>query len=156
MRKFSKKQYLAAGVAAAIITAGAGAAYAYWTTSGSGTSSGTVGTDAGFTVAVTGPSGLVLDQAKDISVGVTNNATYKQQLNKIHITVTGTQDSNGKDISASCMPSWFSVVDPTVTSHEVAGSGVEPYTGTITLVDDPNASQDACMNATVLLRADAS
>ena len=155
MRKFSKKQYLTAGAAAAVIIAGSGAAYAYWTTTGTGTGTAAVGTDAGFTVGVTGPSNLVLDQAQNVGVSVMNKATFKQQLNSIAITVTGTKDGSGNDISASCLPSWFTVVNPTVSTHEVNGSATENYTGTITL-NDNSSNQNSCKGATVELSATAS
>lgn len=51
MRKFSKKQYLAAGCAAALIAGGAGVAFAYWTTTGSGDGTGSAGTATNWTVA---------------------------------------------------------------------------------------------------------
>ncbi|MGN6607904.1 MAG: hypothetical protein ACTHMS_12955 [Jatrophihabitans sp.] len=154
MPKINKKLVSVVG-AGLIVATGAGAAFAYWSTTGSGTGSATAGTDAGFAVTVSGPSNLVLDQAQNITVGITNKATFKQQLKAIHVTVTGTQDQSGNSLSASCLPSWFSVVDPTVSAHELAGSAAESYTAAITLVD--NASdQNSCKGATVLLRADAS
>jgi len=156
MRKISKK--LVVGTAAtAIVAAGAGVAFAYWTTSGTGTGTATTGHDAGFTVDVTGPTGLVLDTAGTVAVKVTNNAAFKQQIHSVQLSITGIKDSQGHAITDVnvCNPNWFTVVDPTVLTHEIAANGDETDNGSVTL--NNNASnQDGCKDVTLELKAVAS
>ncbi|MDT4933712.1 MAG: hypothetical protein QOK11_1604, partial [Pseudonocardiales bacterium] len=104
MRKFSKKQYLAAGAAAVIVAAGAGTAFAYWTTTGSGTGSGTVASANGTLVLHASFDSNVLTPGGSIPVSYTadNAGSSNLQVGTVHAVVSA---------SGTCDALWFSVAD---------------------------------------------
>lgn len=149
MRKFSKKQYLAAGAAAAIVVAGGGAAYAYWTTSGSGTGTGSVATTNG-TLDLHGAidtSGTVLAPGNTVPVHFTadNNSTSNLQAGTIHAVVSTS--------AANCQATWFSIPDTAENYVVDAGQSAVPLPtdGQLTFNDSTTVDQSACKGATITL-----
>ena len=152
MRKFSKKQYLAAGAAAVIVAAGAGVAFAYWTSTGTGSGTATTGTDGGWTVVVdsidlhnlspNGPSDTV-------TFHVTNAGTGVQNLASTVASVTGT--SAGPD----CTAANFTTGPTTITYGDVAASATVTGTFDVQMIDTGD-DQDLCKSVTVNLKVDAS
>jgi hypothetical protein len=155
MRKFSKKQYLAAGAAAAIIIGGGGAAFAYWSSSGTGTGTATTGTSSNFTVHIDsvnlgdltpgGPSDTVAFQ-------VSNPNSGHQYLAATSAKVTST--SNG-----GCTADDFAVSATTLDGSQTYGDLAhgDTRTGTFTVqMINRSQNQDACKGVTVNLEVDAS
>ncbi|MCU1657695.1 MAG: hypothetical protein JWO57_2351 [Pseudonocardiales bacterium] len=151
MRKFSKKQYLAAGAAAVIIAGGAGTAFAYWTTSGSGTGSGTAAT-------ANGTLGLHASFASDtltpgnsvpVSFTADNTNSSDLQVGTVHTVVTTTP---AVDATGTCNASWFSVADVTenqVITHNTSGTALA--TGGTLVFAESGTNQDGCKGATITL-----
>jgi hypothetical protein len=153
MRKFSKKQYLAAGVTAALIVGGAGVAFAYWTSTGTGSGSATTGTSSAFTVAVDNVNLADLSPngpTDTVNFTVTNPSSGNQQLNSTTASVVDTTNSG-------CTSGDFSV---SATSLDSGSYGTLAHNGSVTghftiQMIDTGSNQNACKNVTVHLKVDA-
>jgi len=78
MFKLTKKRVLAALSVVSILVV-AGAAFAYWTTSGSGNGSATAGSDAGVTVAGDPANGIYPGSNVAVSTVITNSSSTQAQ-----------------------------------------------------------------------------
>jgi hypothetical protein len=157
MRKFSTKQYVIAGVAAAALAAGGGLAYAYWTTSGSGT--GTATTSAGtanLTVTPDStPSGLQPGSAAQaLGATVTNNATNLVHIDSVTVGITsvtlGGNPAVGCDSTDFTISNGGLLTNPATT--ELAGGASRDYTGATIAFNDKSTNQDGCKGVTVNLK----
>lgn len=155
MRKFSKKQYLAAGVAAAVIAGGAGAAYAYWTSDGTGSGSATTGTSSHFTVVVDNLTNGDLTPggpSDTVNFSVTNPSTGVQKLTTTTASVVDTSN-------AGCTAADFSVSATSLDTGaygELASGGQVTGHFTVQMINRPAVNQNACQNVTVNLQVVAS
>lgn len=143
MPKLNKK--VAAGVAAATIVAlGAGTAYAYWTTTGSGTGSATNGSSNGtITLHASFGDGLTPGASETVTYTADNPGTSSLYVG----TITPTVSTNVVGCSASdfiILPTAANVTVPAHTSGAAAG------TGTLTFQDSA-ANQDLCKGALITL-----
>lgn len=163
MRKFSKKQYLVAGVAAAaVIGLGTGTAIAYWSSSGSGTGSATTAT--GSTVNITdNSSGLTAmypgDSPQTVTVTVTNNSTTQKayvagvtallSVTKAGGAPAGTCDAS--DYLLNGAPGSTTPSALTWTGQELNANGGNA-TATYSLqFNDKTTAQDTCKGASVAI-----
>jgi hypothetical protein len=124
--------------------------YAYWTTTGDGTGSGTVGSAGQYTVTVSFPSGQLHPGGNVAVTGtITNNTTsalYVSGVAQQSVTASG-----------SCNAGWFTF-SGTVTGGAqtlAANGGSTGYTGTLSM-DETGTNQDVCQGATVDLTVRAS
>lgn len=151
MRKFSKKQYAAAGAAAVIVLGGAGVAFAYWTSTGFGTGTASTDTAKNWTVAIDSTDLKDLSPAgptETVTFHVTNPGSGVQHLNNTSASVVSTSD-------AGCTAADFAVGTTAITYGDVAAGTT--VNGTFTLqMKDTGVNQNACQNVTVNLRVDAS
>jgi hypothetical protein len=151
MRKFSKKQWIVAGVAAGVIAAGTGAAYAYWTTSGTGNGSATTGNSTPFAVTVDPASGPALTPggpADTVTFHVTNTNSGFQNFANATATVTGTSipGCTAGNYSTGNLVAAFGDLPPGATAN-----------GSFTVqMNDTNVNQNVCQGATVNLQVLAS
>jgi hypothetical protein len=136
--------------------AGGGAAFAYFTSSGTGTSAGTVGTASNYTVLVSAPSGGPLTPG-----GANETFTYT-----VHNTSSGSQAITTASISvapdathatAGCSAAWYQVSGTGITTGNPATQTYAPaitipaggtstsaqLAFTVTLIDS-GTNQDAC------------
>jgi len=164
MKKFSKRAYVLVGVVAVAAVAAFGA-YAYWTTSGTGSGTATAGTSAAVnatqtsTVSLMRPGGPA--QALDFSLN--NTQSTNQFVTNVAISiasVTGPNITGG----TPCDASDFYLVQPTATYGDLT-PGVHAYVAsgaTLQMVNKngntnppseaaPAANQDGCKLATVNL-----
>jgi hypothetical protein len=151
MRKFSKKQYLAAGAAAALILGGAGIAVAYWTSTGTGTGTATTGTSTDWAVVVDSTTLADLTPGgptETVHFHVTNNNSGVQNLQATVASVTSTSD-------AGCGIADFAVGTTSITYGDVASHAT--VDGTFSLqMKNLATNQDLCKGVTVNLKVDAS
>jgi len=144
MRKFSKKQVIVGGIAAAAIAVGGGAAFAYWTSGGTGSGSAKTGTSTGFTVTVDANT-----QADLSPNGPTDLVGY-------HILNTG----SGTEYATSATPSVVDTSNPLcdASNFEIASNDfvAGPITSGSTAnynvgvkMFDTGLNQDACQGVTV-------
>jgi hypothetical protein len=153
MARFTKKHYLAAGVAAAVVAAGVGTAYAYWTDSGSGSGSATTGTSSHFAVSVGTPTGDPLSPGgptDHVTFTVTNNGSGNQKVSSATALVAKSDGSTWDSVSG-CSAADYSITNLSLTPTDLASGGSVTGSFDIQMVDNLSASQDACKNATVPL-----
>ena len=159
MKRFMNKKVAAIGLAAGLALGAAGAAFAYFSSTGAGTGTASDGTSAGLDIAQTNtvsniqPDGVT----HEIDYTVTNNNPGTEAVHQVTVTVasisgagslTGT-DSLGNPYDA-CMPSLFTVVQGSALDADLAHLGTASGTATVALKDDGN-NQDNCQGATLNL-----
>lgn len=152
-----KKKIGAAGAAGALVLTG-GIAFAYWTSTGTGSDTSQTGTSDNFSVVVTNTTDNALSPDGPIdtySYTVTNTGDGDQALeNQPVITITTN--------AAGCDPAWFAVTNAsTITTPlnlEPNGQAGDSYTGgfDVQLVNLPAVNQDACQGAEVTATVDVS
>jgi hypothetical protein len=168
--KLNKK--IAAGVGAgAILVAGSGAAYAFWSAGGSGHGDGSV---ANPNLATTGvsiqsvsvPTALTPGGSSAVTASVHNANSYSVGIHGL----TGVPSLDAASVTAGCSLSDFHVTAVTlggaaastlastpvrVLAASGGTDGMSPITATLSM-DDTAVSQDACKNATVTVTFTAS
>jgi hypothetical protein len=148
MRKLMRKRILVP-VAAIAALAVAGIAVAYFTASGTGSGSATVGSAAGVTITnVTFDSALYPGGSTTVRFTINNSSsdTAVQVGKVIADTRAGTNGITG--LPAGCSASDFSFGDVDVSASIPAGRSADE-TGTLRFAD--NGNQDACQGASPTL-----
>lgn len=160
--KFTKKRVLTA-LSIVGVLAVAGAAFAYFTSSGSGSGTASVGTSTAFVLNGTTDSTLYPGTSTTVTFTVDNNGSGNQNLAKIHLDSitaypTAQDRTDGTSAIAGCgsvddgsvanaQTSDFYMADVTV-GHDYAPGSDQSVTPAGTLVmNDLNSSQDACKSA---------
>jgi hypothetical protein len=136
------------------VLAVAGAAAAYFTSTGSGTGNATVGTSTGFTVAVGAPTGGLLypgSGTDTLSYTVHNPSSGAQNLSATSAVVAssgGNITQNGTPV-VGCLSSWFTATNTPPTLPEDLAGGATSAAGSVAVtMSDSGTSQNACENAT--------
>ncbi len=155
IRRFSKRTWVLVGVVAVVAAMASVGAYAYWTASGTGSGSATVGTDAGVTIDNVLFSGaLYPDGSVDVTFDVTNNSS-NTAVKVGDIVADASQGTNGiSDMSdAGCDEAWFTYSGTTLDTEIAAGDtlNVTVGGGTLDMSNELSTNQDACKNATFTL-----
>ena len=141
MTFLKQKKGIAALAALAVVAMGAMGAYAYFTSTGSGAGSATVGSASA--VNLSSPSvGPLYPGSGTVPVTVTiaNPGTGSQFVG----TVNGTVTTQG-----GCLGTWFTVA-PIAYNAEVAG-GASPTAATTVQMDNVASSQDSCQGLTMAI-----
>ena len=167
MKRFRTKKVAAVVIATAIALGGAGAALAYFTSSGTGSGTATVGTAGSWTVGESGtPSGgpLYPDAAigganiQTDSYTVSNPNAGSQDLTSVVIEVSPTFSVQDANLDPACTAADFSVggqavgtawTDTSLHGDYISGAS-ETGTVTVELIDN-GANQDSCEGQTVPL-----
>lgn len=142
--RITKKKIAGAVAVSAVVALGAGSAYAFWTTDGSGSGSAAVGTSE--TLAISGDiaDDLLLDIEESFTITATNNATFAQTLTALTFDFTPS--------NPGCLKTWFTATQPTVTPVDIAGNGgTATFTASLELNNVANVNQDDCKNNTIAL-----
>jgi hypothetical protein len=145
MRRFSRKTAVAA-VAAVVLAVGGGVAFAYWSTTGSGTGSATNASSNGVVVLHAAfENGLTPGASETVTYTADNAGTSSLHIGTITPTVS--IDAGHSD----CLATDFSIA-PTLSDTTVAAgtSGVAAGTGTLAFADTA-VNQDGCKGAVVTL-----
>ena len=134
-------------------------AFAYWTTSGSGSGSATAGSDAGVTAAGDPANGIYPGGSVPVTTTITNSSsTQTQFVSNLDVTISIDSSHAGN----GCLASWFTYKADSQASgtdanprsvalnNELAASGNTTVAGHVFMAD-PNTSQDACKGATINL-----
>ena len=150
--KFSSKRVLVIGIVAALVVGGGGAAFAYWSSTGSGAGTATSGTNTAFTVTSSAPTGdaLVPDgPAQNVAFSVANPSTGTLDFTSLVVTVA---NSNGSAWVAvpGCSAADYEVSNLVVTYGTIAGG--ENVDGSVDVaMIDTGLDQDDCKGVTVPL-----
>jgi hypothetical protein len=153
MRFFGKKRAILALTVVATLVAAVGA-YAYWTTTGSGTGSATVASSNGtVTLHASFANGLTPGGSKTVSFTADNAGSSNLYVGTVTSVVSVSNAYDATTNPTGCKASWFSI--PAVGENQVipAGSNGLALTnsGTITFNDSGSENQDGCKGATVTL-----
>jgi hypothetical protein len=148
MKKISKKKKLAVVVlTGALLFAGAGVAFAYFTSTGTVTSTASVGTSTSWGVSLTSDATNTLlpgSGSEVLNYVITNNSTGTQALTALTATVAN---------SGACLGIWFTAVAsapaPFAIGANIAGGATTSGTVTVTMQNFPT-SQDACKTLTTI------
>ncbi len=148
-----KKQF--ALVTAVIVAITGGIAYAYWTTTGSGTGTAASGTVGGVTVVQTSTiAGLAPGAAAQTISGNFNNPNSGPvYIASVTVSIASVTKAVGAP-AGTCTADDYTLSNATMTVNaEVpAGDGKGSWTGaTIAFNNNPAANQDGCKGATVNL-----
>jgi hypothetical protein len=147
-----KKKSAALVTAGVITVAAAGGAYAYWTTTGSGTGSATTGTSTAFNVTTDGASGGPLTPggpSQTVAFHVQNPSSGIQRLQTVTVSVANADGTPWTAVSG-CSSADYAVSPASFTPADVAPSGV--VSGTVTIsMNNLSTIQDACKGVTVPL-----
>jgi hypothetical protein len=145
MRTVSSKKLIAAIGSAAVLVAGSGVAYAYWTTTGAGTSTAVAkATNGTLVLKASGWTDIAPGTAKEVSFTASNASQTDLRLGTITSVVT-TSD-------AGCLPADFTIAAVPANQTILAGAVDAAVTAKGSLVFANSAlSQDACKNAVITL-----
>jgi hypothetical protein len=164
MRKIMKKRVIATLTVLAVLVS-AVSAYAYWTTTGSGSGSATVGTTSPWAVTVGTPTGGALTPGgptDTVSYSVKNNSTGNQKFNQVVISVANS-DGSAWTAVPGCSASDFSIngaaagapATDASQAFDLAAGASASGAFTIQMVDSAT-NQNACKGVTVPLYVSAS
>ena len=152
MRIFSSRRRVAlVGAIAALALAGGGSAFAYFTSTGSGTGAATVGSPANWLVTSTGATGTIFPGSGStvITYNVKNAGTGNQSFSSataaLPAETNGDAEHSGGDI-AGCTAAWFNTAvtsDPGINTSIAGGASVTVQV-TVTMPDLPTTNQNAC------------
>jgi len=146
IRKNSKRAaYVVATMVAVLLVSSI--AYAYFSSTGTGSGTASVGTAAN-NISVTGSTSGTLYPGGSVSVSFTasNPATFKQKLSTIHL--------SSVSAPVGCTDTWFHMSDVTVGAEGVLNAGANNAALTVTgslAMDESGTNQDACKNASLTL-----
>jgi hypothetical protein len=143
MPKFSRKLFVAGGLVATLALGGI--AYAYFTNTGGGAGSASVGSSSAVQlVGTTSDAIYPAGPDVDVTIDVTNGGSGSQYVNKVHL------DSVDADsLHATCDTSAFSMADVTVADTLAAGASTTVH-GALKMADT-GVSQDNCQGADLTL-----
>jgi hypothetical protein len=144
----TKRKIAAAGLTAAIVLGTGGVAAAYFTSTGSGNGSATVGTASPWSVTVDAATGGPLlpgSGTESMGYSISHLGGGVQKLN------SATASINAATLPAGCEASWFTASAGTPTAN-LDGS----YSGTVTVtMSNVDANQNACQGGDVGVILDA-
>jgi hypothetical protein len=134
----------------------AGTAFAYWSTTGSGTGTSITGTGATVTVTQTGttPTGLSPGgTSQPIAFKITNGKTTPQYIASVTIAVgTIIKNSDGVTAATGCTAGDFAVTQPgAINTNLPAGDTAFNSTSAAIRMLESGSNQDGCKDVTVNL-----
>jgi hypothetical protein len=137
------RRRMVAGTVATGVLALAGAGFAYWSLTGSGSGSAEIADGAAqLEIDVTVDGELHPGAASTVTYSVTNPAGFDVPVGTISLAA----DSLGADASG-CDADWFELTDA-VLDRTVTAGGTTTATATLRFLD-PGVNQDACKGATL-------
>ena len=143
MRKhLSKKRVVLAAIVVVALVIASGVAYAYFTASGAGTGSATVGSSASLTITSDAVSGLYPGGADlTVAVHVANGTGSNEYVNQL----SGTVATNG-----GCLTAWFQVDTKSVTATVNHGATLDTSTK-VRMLDSGTDQTAACAGKTMTI-----
>jgi hypothetical protein len=163
MFQILRKKRVSIPLAVVAVLAVGGIAYAYWTTTGSGTATGTTGTNTALTITQDGTVTAMTpgSAAQAVNYTIANGASTPQYVTTVTIAVTGVTvtGSDPETAAVGCSADDFSLVQPTAVGldlpvgdtsfTQVASTTYQNrLSGTVRMLNT-TANQDGCKNTTV-------
>ena len=148
-KNFSRKAAAITVATALTVFGGAGAAIAYWTTTGSGSGTATTGSVSAFNITSDAPTGLVPgDAAKPLNVVVTNPNNTNAYLTSVSASISASWSAQADSAKPACTAADFDLtanvpvgVDETPGAHSVSGFSIA--------LKNLSTNQDNCRGVTV-------
>jgi hypothetical protein len=142
------------GTTIALVAIGGGAAFAYWTATGTGNTTAKAGSSTAFSVTASITSGADLSPGGPVQTAtfeVTNTGSGVQKLRDVHVSIANADGSPWTPVSG-CSAEDFTVGVPDFTPTELAKDGGKT-TGTVSLQmkNRVDVNQDGCKGETVPL-----
>ncbi len=161
MKRNLNKKVVAMLATIVVALGAAGLAFAYFTDSGNGTGTATVGTSTGWDVVKTGVAdGSMYPGAgtSTVTFTATNNGSGYQAIDEANVSanvvsVNGNITEAGTEVDG-CLATWFGVTSVTPTPpYDVNGRidvapGATASFAVVVHMDDSNTNQDVCKDAT--------
>jgi hypothetical protein len=145
--RITKSKIVAAVATTAVVALGGTAAFAYFTTTGSGGGNATVGSASNWGVTVDSVTGGPLfpgSGTEHVSYTVTNQSNGPVRLNLVTAAINS--DGNGDVGAVNCKSAWFNISNLSGQAAGVLGAG-GTNTGSFDItMTDTAAVQDACQN----------
>ena len=149
--KLRTKIAIGATLGAAALGGGGMLAFAYFTSTGSGTGNGTVGSASNWTVTAAAPTGGPLlpgSGTQTVTYTVKNVSAGHQEFNTTTAALTtdangGVYDTVQAKFVDTCLASWFTVTNTPPAGADLANNGTVSGSLTITMTDAA-ANQNAC------------
>jgi hypothetical protein len=160
MKRFlARKRTAVLGILA--LLAISGAAFAYWTTSGTGQATATTGGGHGVTVNPTVPAGMYPGApAADINFSITNPGPGTAYVTSVSASITNADVVGNGSGPVPCDASDFAITQAPSAINQDLAVGSTSFTGAqtpkITMVNKPGQNQNDCKNASVTVHIDAS
>jgi hypothetical protein len=155
--RLSKK--LAIAAVSTVATVGiATSAFAYWTTTGTGSGSAKAGDATNWAVSSDPATGNALSPGgptDTVAYHVTNNGSGHQKLQAVSVAVKNSDGTTWSSVSG-CSSADFAVNIVGFTATDLGPGQTYDGSATIQMVNNTSASQDGCKNATVPLYFSAS
>lgn len=150
----SRKKLVAIVTAALLVAGGSTAAFAYWSSTGTGSDTATTGTSVVFEVTKTTTTGAALTPggaAQTHNFSVKNPGTGAQNLSSVVVTVDPTWSVAPAVVGdPSCAADDYTVSASTITLGQIAAGAT--VTGSVTVsMNNLSENQDACKGAVVPL-----
>lgn len=154
MKRFMNKKVVAIGLAAGLTLGVGGAAFAYFSSTGSGTGQASTGSSAGLDISQTGGSSDVTNllpggSAQTIHYSVKNNTTSAETVGQVTVAVTGVTsgsltgtDSQGNPITP-CSTSYYHITQGAALNTDLQPGQSASGTATIAM-SDGGVNQDNC------------
>lgn len=150
-----RKKRLAIAGAVVLTFSGAGAAFAYWSSTGSGTGAATTGSNTAFTVAAATAVGTISPggAGQTVNFTVTNPGPGTQQLTNVAVTMAGPTGTAWAPTGGCLIGDYTATVTTQpVSSPTVLAAGATTGNGVVTVtLASSSANQDACKGQTVPL-----
>jgi hypothetical protein len=144
MRKFSRKALVAGGLVATLALGGI--AFAYFTTTGAGSATATVGTSEALVIHGSAADLLYPGTSSTVSFTVDNGSPGHQRVAKIHLVSVSTDVDH-----SACVVADFTMPDVNANQDFANGDGqAVTQTGTLSMANTA-ISQDACKDAPLTL-----
>jgi hypothetical protein len=150
-RKLTRKRTIAVITTLALLAMAAGA-FAYFTSSGSGTGKATVGASTAFTVTPASATGGPLypgSGTQTISYTVTNPGSGAENLSSTSAAVassSGNVTVNGTAVPG-CLASWFTAVNhPPTLPQDLAGGATSTAASVTVTMQDSGTNQNPCQS----------
>lgn len=156
MRPFPTRRALIAGAAVGAILLTGGAAFAFWSSTGTGVGAAEVAADAsdltvtpGATVGELAPGG----PSVDVVVEVENPNSSAIDLTDVTVTITDVRNASGSSIVAACPIAEFAVTDNAGYDGELIAAGGTSGEETVASIQllETGVNQDDCKNASLVL-----
>ena len=154
MAKFTKKKKIAAIATAVVVVGTGGAAFAYWTTSGTGSGTAATGTSAAVNAVQTS---VITDMgpgtaAQTLSGTFTNTDTQPLYVTSLAVSIASVESAPGVPAVGCEADDYVITGSPLAIGAQAAVNDSTTWTGmTIAFVNEAAENQDGCKNATVNL-----